>query len=164
MARDPYIVLGVDRSATLDEIKTAYRRRAHETHPDRHPNDPHAAGRYRAANEAWAAIQTERGVRPKVQYEAPEAAAEPSPARRGMDTAADRFVRQVVATGVTAAEAAVERAADRLSAQGGWRSVLGEALRGAAGGLAQGVERIRTGPTASARADVPRPESGEPRR
>ena len=38
MARDLYEVLSVERNATADEIKAAYRRLAREHHPDRHPD------------------------------------------------------------------------------------------------------------------------------
>ena len=37
--RDPYDILGVDRSATQDEIKSAFRKLAAQHHPDKNPGD-----------------------------------------------------------------------------------------------------------------------------
>ena len=39
LMRDPYGELGLTHSASLDEIKKAFRRLALEHHPDRHVND-----------------------------------------------------------------------------------------------------------------------------
>lgn len=50
---DYYAVLGVDRGADADEIKRAFRRLTRQWHPDRHPDDPEVAERYRAINEAY---------------------------------------------------------------------------------------------------------------
>ena len=38
--RDPYEVLGIQRGATDDEIKKAYRAKCKRWHPDLNPNDP----------------------------------------------------------------------------------------------------------------------------
>ena len=50
--RDYYEVLGLDKSATAEDIKRAYRKLAKESHPDLHPNDKSAEARFREVNEA----------------------------------------------------------------------------------------------------------------
>ena len=50
--RDYYEVLGVDKKATDEEIKRAYRRKAKECHPDLHPDDKEAVERFKELNEA----------------------------------------------------------------------------------------------------------------
>jgi molecular chaperone DnaJ len=51
-AKDYYQVLGVAETAAQDEIKRAFRRLAKEHHPDRNPNNPKAAERFKEINEA----------------------------------------------------------------------------------------------------------------
>ncbi len=51
--RDYYEVLGVSRDASPEEIKKAYRRRAHKYHPDRNTSDPDAEIRFKEAAEAY---------------------------------------------------------------------------------------------------------------
>jgi molecular chaperone DnaJ len=50
--RDYYEVLGVDKKATEDEVKKAYRKLAKECHPDLHPDDKTAEQRFKEVNEA----------------------------------------------------------------------------------------------------------------
>lgn len=48
-----YEILGVDRNATLEEIKKSYRRLAMQYHPDRNPGDKEAEERFKEAAEAY---------------------------------------------------------------------------------------------------------------
>jgi molecular chaperone DnaJ len=50
---DFYIVLGVDRAATLNDIKRAYKRLARKFHPDINPGDRLAAQQFRQIAEAY---------------------------------------------------------------------------------------------------------------
>ena len=50
--RDYYEVLGVDKNASAEDIKKAYRAKAKECHPDLHPNDKQAEARFKELNEA----------------------------------------------------------------------------------------------------------------
>ncbi|MDD3110181.1 MAG: DnaJ domain-containing protein, partial [Eubacteriales bacterium] len=50
--RDYYEVLGVDRKASTEDIKKAYRKAAKACHPDLHPNDSACEVRFRELNEA----------------------------------------------------------------------------------------------------------------
>lgn len=51
-----YKVLGVSPSATDDQVRKAFRQRALDTHPDRHPNEPEASEKFREAVQAYEAI------------------------------------------------------------------------------------------------------------
>jgi molecular chaperone DnaJ len=55
--RDYYEVLGVSRSATELEIKSAYRKLALKHHPDRNPGDKSAEERFKEAAEAYSVLQ-----------------------------------------------------------------------------------------------------------
>src|SRR5208282_4027749 len=51
--RDYYEILGVDRSATKEQISEAYRKLALKYHPDRNPGDDTAITRFKEAAEAF---------------------------------------------------------------------------------------------------------------
>src|SRR5215472_11098236 len=51
--RDPYDVLGVSKSASAAEIKSAFRRQAKKLHPDANKHDPRAAARFAELNAAY---------------------------------------------------------------------------------------------------------------
>ena len=54
--RDYYEVLGVDRQATEQQIKSAYRKLALKHHPDRNPGDAAAEEQFKEAAEAYAIL------------------------------------------------------------------------------------------------------------
>ena len=51
--RDPYEVLGVEKSASAAEVKSAFRRQAKKLHPDANKHDPKAATRFAELNAAY---------------------------------------------------------------------------------------------------------------
>ena len=54
--RDYYEILGVNKTASEEEIKSAYRRLAKKYHPDLNPNDPTAGEKLKEVNEAYSVL------------------------------------------------------------------------------------------------------------
>ena len=54
--RDYYEVLGVERTCTEAQLKTAYRKLAMKYHPDRNPGNKEAEERFKEAAEAYAVL------------------------------------------------------------------------------------------------------------
>lgn len=53
MSKDYYNILGIDKNATEDEIKKAYRKMAIKYHPDKNPGDETAEEKFKEAAEAY---------------------------------------------------------------------------------------------------------------
>lgn len=86
--RDPYTVLGVQKSADAEEIKRAFRKLAKAYHPDRNRNDPRAQERFAEVNSAYEIIGDDKKRR---AFDAGEIDAEGKPrapfgAGTGFDT------------------------------------------------------------------------------
>ncbi len=71
---DPYELLGLSPDATAEDAKKAWRRLAREHHPDLNPDDPKAAERFKAIQEAYEALRD--GKAPRIRM---RRAAAPNP-------------------------------------------------------------------------------------
>jgi curved DNA-binding protein CbpA len=80
--QDHYAILGVERAATPEEIRAAYRRAARSSHPDLHPGDGTALERFKRVQLAYEVLGDPAR---RAEYDAPPAAppvAPPSTMRR----------------------------------------------------------------------------------
>ena len=66
--RDYYEVLGVDKSASADDIKRAYRQLAKKYHPDMNPGDQEAEAKFKEVNEAYAILSDDEKKAKYDQY------------------------------------------------------------------------------------------------
>ncbi len=65
---DFYKVLGIERNATQDEIKKAYRKKAIKYHPDKNPDDKEAEKKFKQVSESYEALGDEKKRRIYDQY------------------------------------------------------------------------------------------------
>lgn len=60
MAKDYYDILGVDKSATKEDIKKAYRKKAIKYHPDKNPDNPEAEEKFKEVSDAYSILSDEQ--------------------------------------------------------------------------------------------------------
>jgi len=58
--RDYYEILGVEKGASVEDLKKAYRKMAMKYHPDRNPGDKTAEGKFKEAAEAYEVLNDEQ--------------------------------------------------------------------------------------------------------
>lgn len=75
--RDPYSILGVSRTASEADIKSAYRKLAKELHPDRNKDNPKAAEKFSEATRAYDLLSDKAK---RAQFDRGEIDAEGNPA------------------------------------------------------------------------------------
>lgn len=66
--RDYYEVLELERTASLEEVKKAYKKLALKHHPDRNPNNPEAEEQFKVCSEAYAVLSDDAKRRRYDQY------------------------------------------------------------------------------------------------
>ena len=65
--RDPYLVLGIPRDSTEDDVKQAFRKLAMQYHPDRNPNNPEAEAKFKELVAAYDEIKNPKPQQPHFQ-------------------------------------------------------------------------------------------------
>jgi molecular chaperone DnaJ len=60
MSKNYYDIIGVEKSATQDDIKKAYRKKAVKCHPDTNPDNPEAEDQFKELNEAYSVLSDEQ--------------------------------------------------------------------------------------------------------
>ncbi len=144
--RDPYEVLGVQRSASAAEIKSAFRKLAKKHHPDANKNDAKAAARFAEINSANEILgdeakrkQFDRGeidAEGKQRFQGFEGAGSPFGARGAQGRAGPGgFEYSFTGGGPGAGAAGANSFEDILSSMFGGRAGMGGGARGGRGGF-----------------------------
>lgn len=60
MSKDYYKILGVDKTASKDDIKKAFRKLAHEHHPDKNKGNAESEKKFKEASEAYAVLSDDQ--------------------------------------------------------------------------------------------------------
>jgi DnaJ-class molecular chaperone len=130
--KDPYLILGVKRSASDAEIKKTYRKLAKKLHPDRNPGDDKVAKRFKEVSAAYSIVgdKKQRAKFDRGEIDASGAAAQPFAGGGGGFEEAFRGFRQGQRRGEFRMEGGGEDFFSELFGLGRGRSGRGGPRRG----------------------------------
>ncbi|MBL8596578.1 MAG: DnaJ domain-containing protein [Devosia sp.] len=144
--RDPYTVLGVSRSVSEKDLKSAYRRLAKANHPDQNKDDPKAHAKFAEISAAYDFL-TDKDR--KAAYDRGEIDAEGNPkfagfggagARRGAGAGAGGFSAEDILKEFMSGFGGAQQRGGRTTGPGGWdpfNGTMGGGGPGFGGGRAQ---------------------------
>ncbi|WP_108395877.1 DnaJ C-terminal domain-containing protein [Devosia submarina] len=143
--RDPYTVLGVPRSASEKDIKSAYRKLAKKYHPDQNPDDPTAHGKFAEATNAYDLLND---AAKRAQYDRGEIDADGNPkfagfnpggfgGPRGARTAQGGFSAEDILKEFMSGFGGQQRGGTRTAGGAQWDPFAGTATGGGGGGGAR---------------------------
>ncbi|MBU1314242.1 MAG: DnaJ domain-containing protein [Alphaproteobacteria bacterium] len=183
--RDPYSVLGVQRTADADEIKSAWRSKAKSIHPDHNQDDPTATSRFAEVGRAYDVLkdperrrrydraadahQTILQQRQAAREAAERAAASKANAEKVMEELARANAQRAQAQATAKAQAKADAGAAGEPAEDMVERIFGAAgdpkakTAGAAPGASSGAQQkaSQTAPNAGAGAEVGEQPSAE---
>lgn len=107
--KECYEILKIDKHADLETLKSAYRKRAFELHPDLHPDNPDAGRQFQRLNEAYVALSAVlKPAAEKAAAQGKDAGAEPK-ANKAQEEKTQESARQDDASQKAAADDAADK-------------------------------------------------------
>lgn len=106
--KECYEILKIDKHADLETLKSAYRKRAFELHPDLHPDNPDAGRQFQRLNEAYVALSAVLKPAAEKAAQGKDAGAEPK-ANSAQEEKTQESARQDDAAQKTAADDATDK-------------------------------------------------------
>src|SRR5215475_1142547 len=82
--QDYYHVLGIERQASAEEIKKAYRKLARQYHPDKNPGDKAAEDRFKEVQAAYDVLSDPEKRKAYDDYGSPDGRVRPGPGGEGV--------------------------------------------------------------------------------
>lgn len=106
--KECYEILKIDKHTDLETLKSAYRKRAFELHPDLHPDNPDAGRQFQRLNEAYVALSAVLKPAAEKAAQGKDAGAEPK-ANKAQEEKTQESARQDDASQKAAADDAADK-------------------------------------------------------